>query len=533
VQKSKGITVGVGAGVAATRPRLLAALESVLPVRFVPGDADRASLDALIAARADAVAEDLPVLRAAGDEEPDGRPQRSAVRFAQDATLDPRLRGSVLSDAHLRPLSEDPDGAAVLARCGDAAVWTRRGSVQDVGVLPAELGPDEALRERLEPGRCFALLALVHFLREVSAVHAWTPPPLRAAFVFDDPNLHWPSYGHLRYGDVAAHAREHRYHLAVAMVPLDGWLVHPKAARTFREAPDRLSILVHGNDHIAAELARPASADQADHVVAGALRRIAAFEQRARIGVSRVMAPPHERIAAPMMEALQRAGFEGVCMTRPYPWLQGEGMSWLTRPAEAGAATGFGPHEVVGGLPVLLRRSLETEREDLVLRAFLDQPLILYGHHEDVATGLDGLAQAAADVNRLGDVTWASLADIARTSMETRREGRVLHVRPGARRLRIAVPEGVDEVRLAPAAVLDAGTPVSWRRPDGAWAPGGHDLTVEAPGVIEAVMRPASGPDDRRSASPTTTLWPLARRVASESRDRIRPFAQRAAARRA
>jgi len=38
-------------------------------------------------------------------------------------------------------------------------------------------------------------------------------PPLRACFVIDDPNLHWPSYGHLDYRRMAEHARRGGYHV--------------------------------------------------------------------------------------------------------------------------------------------------------------------------------------------------------------------------------------------------------------------------------------------------------------------------------
>ena len=63
---------------------------------------------------------------------------------------------------------------------------------------------------------------------------------------------------------------------------------------------------------------------------------------------------------------------------------------------------------------MLLRHPLVSrDAPELVLRAFLDQPLILYGHHEDVAPGLDVLGEAAEDVNRLGETRWCSLGEIA------------------------------------------------------------------------------------------------------------------------
>jgi hypothetical protein len=92
-------------------------------------------------------------------------------------------------------------------------------------------------------------------------------------------------------------------------------------------------------------------------------------------------------------------------------------LPWLARPREAGPLAAWGPVDLVaGGLPVLLRGQFDHPREDLVLRAFLGQPLILYGHHDLLAHGPDTLAEAAAQIERLGQVRWCSLAAIARAN---------------------------------------------------------------------------------------------------------------------
>ena len=293
---------------------------------------------------------------------------------------------------------------------------------------PAELGEGEALRERLEPGRCLALLALAQFLKDLTAESTTGPaqatqratPPLHAAFLVDDPNLHWPSYGHLRFPELLRDARAHGYHLSIAMVPLDGWLFDPRVARLFREGAAQLSVCVHGNEHYGPELAGPASVAEGIALGARALHRVAAFERRAGVAVDRVMVPPHERIGEPMARALVACGFQALCTTRPYPWaVTSPQEPWLTRPADAGPLAAWGPVDVVaGGLPVLLRADLALHpREDLVLRAFLGQPLILYGHHDLLRDGPGALADAAAAIDRLGDVRWSSLAEIARASV--------------------------------------------------------------------------------------------------------------------
>jgi hypothetical protein len=157
----------------------------------------------------------------------------------------------------------------------------------------------------------------------VTSEVGWEPPPTRATFIVDDPNLHWWSYGFVDFRRIADDAREQGYHLAVATIPLDAWLVHPGVARVFRERRDELSLLLHGNDHTRGELEWPPTAEDATVVVAEALRRIHVLERRARLGVSRLMVAPHNRCSEQVMRAMVRTGFEGLCHAsrRPVRWV--------------------------------------------------------------------------------------------------------------------------------------------------------------------------------------------------------------------
>lgn len=488
--------------------RLLGALERVLGVTFEgrePGDVG--GLDVVVAwgAEQGVAAADVPCMAFSGAERRAER--QAALTVAAGAPVDRVLRGARLSEEYGRPLSgAGQPGDAVLAELDGAPAWIRRGSLELVAVAPAELEEDEPLRERLRPGRCLALLALVDFLRRAAPGRAWERPPLQAAFVLDDPNLHWPSYGHVRYRELLAHAHEHGYHMAIAMVPLDAWLVHPGVARLFRDGADRLSVCVHGNDHTGPELGKLHSDRDAVALAAEALRRTSAFERRARVRVSRVMVPPHERLSEPAARALLRCGFEAVCVTRPYPWTrQGPETPWLTRPPGHGPEVACGAAELVaGGLPLMLRRPFDHSREDLVLRAFLGQALILYGHHDDLVGGLDGLAELAAFVNGLGAARWGSLEQLARGRAETRRSGSVLAVRPWARRVTVDVPDGVGELHVDTSVV---GLPP---RPP---------LSVAGPGPLELEL--AASPSPNGVPRPRRHPWPVARRLAGEGRDRM------------
>ncbi len=527
---SERVVVGVRPGAERTRRRVLFdALEEAVGARFVAWEGeDPAGLDAVLAfgtgARRETLPPGLPSMACAGEE----RPGAEAVTLviADDPGLERPLRRATLSErSPLAPLAV-PEGCRILARAGAVPVWTTGpGGHREVALAPAELAPGEALRERLAPGRCLALLALLDLIRAAAADDAWSRPPLRAAIILDDPNLRRPRYGHLDYARVAAHAREHRYHLAVAMVPLDGWSTHPATARLVRERPE-LSVVAHGNDHLAGELALPRDERAALALALSAQRRIAAFERRTGVHVARVMVPPHERAGAAMPPALLDAGFEALCMTRPYPWVATPERHWLERPPGAGPLAGWRPADFVGpGLPVLLRSAFTHPREDLVLRALLGQPLVLYGHHDDLAGGLETLERAAADVNALGDVHWGPLDDVARGGAETRRDGRVLHVRPWSRRVGVEVPNGVDRIVVEPPPEAQAvGVRALTPGPPGV---GSFTLRVARPGRLALEVIPARRPASARVARPRP--WPVLRRLAGEGRDRLGPSLRRRA----
>jgi hypothetical protein len=495
----------------ASRRRLFAVLEAALPVRFEAreiGAWDGAAAAVLFETEPPSDSR-IPTFSALFSEsEVPGEPRLVDFGVAQ---VDRRLQGQSLAERYgPREKMMGGEGATVLAAAGADPVWLVRGRAHLATATPAELAPGEPLRERLRGGRFLALLPLLHFLRTVSADAGWAAPPLRASFILDDPNLHRPSYGHVRY-DELRRAAENRFHVAIAMVPLDGWFAHQATARLFREHSQHLSILVHGNDHIARELARPADDEEALRVAAQALRRIEAFEQRTRVSVARLMTPPHGRCSEPSMRALLRTGFEAACVSRPYPWLD--------RPPADRPLAGWGPADfVAGGFPVLPRYPLGGPWDEVVLRAFLDQPLIPYGHHDDLAPGPEAIADAAAGIERLGEVQWLPPGEIARSNVALRQEGNELHVLLFARRARLTIPEGIE--RVVP------------------HLPGSHDepraeiglepQPVRGPGTveIELVRRDAVDPasvDDR-----PWRPWPLARRFLTEGRDRIQPLVSRA-----
>jgi len=520
------------------RRKLFTALEEAFPVRFEGRESgELGGLDALIElggeGRAAAAASDgLPGLALlVAETTTPGAP--IAQVLADTPALEPQLRGAALPDTRLAaaldsgPGLGEPEGATVLARRGEKPTWVRHDRFEKALLAPAELAEEEALRERLRDGRSAALLPLVSFLRRLTAPISWQPPAPRASLLFDDPNLHWSSYGFLELPALARHAREHGYHVALAMVPLDGWRAGRGAVRALEQSNGAISLLAHGNDHNGGELGRLASEEDALRLAAQAQRRLAGFEGRSGVAVDRVMVPPHEQCSEAAVQGLLRCGFEAITMTRPFPWLSQPPKSWLSRPAEAGPLAGWHPADFAGGLPVLLRHPIVTrDAPELVLRAFLGQPLILYGHHEDVAPGLGVLASAVDDVNRLGERRWCSLAEIAAGNFESRRQGGELSIRPYSRRVRVEIPDGVERLRVElPAA--HPGPDGEGLRIDGESLEIGEPVSVAAGTTAELRLQSSDAVDVETVPPPPRQPLALARRALGEGRDRLLPLVDR------
>ncbi len=525
--------VGIFPGAELSRRHLLfAALSEAFPdVVFEPRDAGAfAALDALIefggsTQASAAAAAGVRALAALGPEGEDD----DAVPFAiaPVEAVDRRLRGRALADRHLAadlaPL--EVPGAETIAGFDGGSLWVRRGSLDVAALAPAELGADESLRCRLYRTRSLALLPIVELLRALTAPNGWRPPPLRATFLLDDPNLHWRSYGYLSLPAVAEHADRHGYHLALAMVPLDARLNHP-AAVSLLQRHRSLSLLVHGNDHFGGELGCEVTEREALTVAAQAQRRIAAFERRTGVAVSRVMVPPHEACSEPMARALLRTGFDAITMTRPYPWAE-TSPSWLASPPAAGSPVGWWPADSAPGLPpVFLRHPVAPPfytPAEVTLRAYLDQPLILYGHHDDLRDGLDLLAERTAEVESLGEVRWASMGEIAATNFSSRQEGEQLRVRPHSRRLSVEVPAGVSTLVVEPTGTGEGESVLS----GGARFAVGEPIPVRGGGRVELALESPDAVSPSQVAPPRREIRRLVRRLAGEAHDRLTPTLSR------
>lgn len=460
----------------------------------------------------------------------------SKITFANRAELAAVLRGrDVMADDAVvaKALPQWLSDVEPLAFKDGSAVWAiqERGDCRHhyVALTPPELNDGEPLFTHFSGQRIACLLPLVLFVRSLAEDQRWELPPLQAAFMFDDPNLHWTSYGFIDYGEMVRHAVAGHYHVSVATIPLDAWFVHPPASAIFKENTGRISLLCHGNDHVSNELGRSPSADAMQRLLRQAVGRIASMEIRTGLEVARVMAPPHGACSETAISEMARLGFEAVCVSRGSLRHHNDSAAW-TR------TIGMRPCDIVAGLPVIPRFGLSKNcRNDILIAALLRQPIVPMTHHQAVADGYDLLDEMASFANSLGEVAWRDMKTISRSLYSQRHDDRTLWVRMLSKRVSVPVPGGTTQLRVERSWLEDsAEEQLSWRTmAEDSWTVASRleTIAVQAGMTIEIVSGPAGIPRTEAHAAGPRRLAPVARRVLTEVRDRALPSIHRIARR--
>jgi len=467
---------------------------------------------------------------------PEGRGvlvQKPTVKFGLTTLLDNCFRGQTMVEECIEacPVLPLRDNDEIVCWIDSLPYWLVRrigGATASIVALgPEELPEPQTVYDHFNRRRWLRLLPFFHFLKRLAGSDAWEPPPLRACLMFDDPNLHWPTYGFIDFRKMARHAREFNYHVSFAMVPLDAWFVNSRVGALFKENQGNLSLCMHGNNHAQAELGSPLDACAFTKLFAQGLKRIDRFEKRSGVSVARVMVPPYGALRENAADPMLNLGYEAVCVSRAS--LTG----WNKKKAWPGSF-GHAAAEFIGnGLPVIPRQVMAPGHEGSYrLAAFLNQPIIPHGHHQDCSNGLDLLSNVASNINGLGKVVWSDMTSLSRSNYLTRRMQGTLAVKMLARRITLPMDEGVKEIIVERPWISDGGKDelLVCREGErtcysGTFGRQSAALPLPCQSVVELISSPSEAVNYRDIGSPQFQVWPTARRIFCEAKDRLAPLA--------
>lgn len=253
-----------------------------------------------------------------------------------------------------------------------------------------------------------ALASPMIFLHYAAGEYAWHSSGAYANFTIDDLWLREP-YGHVSFPALLEQAQRHDFHVTIAFIPWNFDRSQPAVAALFRNHPDRLSICVHGNNHVHQEFGpfstHPLGMQAQD--MEQALVRMAKFTQLTKIAYDPVMVFPHSISPAATLAALHRDNYLATVnsLNVPSDAATPPGLDFALRTATLQFSS----------FPSLRRYAAETDipPSQLAIDAFLGNPMLFYAHESFFASGIDSFNSTADLVNRLQPSTqWRSLGNI-------------------------------------------------------------------------------------------------------------------------
>ena len=253
-----------------------------------------------------------------------------------------------------------------------------------------------------------AMAAPMIFLRYAGGDRVWHSPGHYANLTIDDLWLHEP-YGHVNFEQLLEQAQQHNFHATVAFIPWNFDRSQPAVVSLFRTHPDRLSITIHGDNHIHQEFGpfaeHPLSLQIKD--MDQGLARMARFHQLTGLSYDAVMVFPHSISPEATFAALKHANYLATANSLNVP-------TDAAAPPDADFALRTATLDFAT-FPSLRRYSAETDipRPQLAIDAFLGNPMLFYAHESFFAPGIDAFNPTADFVNSVQpDTKWSSLGQI-------------------------------------------------------------------------------------------------------------------------
>jgi len=279
---------------------------------------------------------------------------------------------------------------------GDIFLW----AAKSIPSLQERVSPDTGLAPFYDE-----LLPAIIFVRRACSVACWENPIPTARVIIDDPLLA-DRYGFLDYKQLFHSMEKLNYALTIAFIPWNYRRTKAQAANSFLPHTDRLSICVHGCDHINNEFG---IADRVilEHKAALAVERMRQHQQRTNLPFEKVMVFPQGRFSTAAIQALRRSDYLAAVNTSRTPT-----DSANERPTigdELLPAT-----NCFSGFPVFHRR-YPRDVAHFAVDLYLGKPAYVVEHHEVFEHGCEAIESCVQALKKMDPrLSWPGLSALER-----------------------------------------------------------------------------------------------------------------------
>jgi hypothetical protein len=254
----------------------------------------------------------------------------------------------------------------------------------------------------------FSAVPAVSYIRWAFAHSVWRAREASACLVIDDPLLK-ARYGFVRFRELLALMKQHRFSTSIAFIPWNWRRNDREVVKLFRDNPGSYSLCIHGCDHTAGEFGT-SDRQRLRAVASEAARRMSLHERRTGLAHDRVMVFPQGVFSAEAMPELKRASFHAVVNTEVHSNPPGERMLRISDVWDVAVMS-------YGDFPIYTRRYPAQGVENLAFDLLLGKPCLVVIHHDFCSDGCARLVQFIDQLNALKvPLTWRPLGDVVRRS---------------------------------------------------------------------------------------------------------------------
>ena len=268
----------------------------------------------------------------------------------------------------------------------------------------------EARRNPRAAWRFSGLVLLLLFLRH-RGISSWRTSLRAANIVIDDPDLQ-ESYGFIETKRLVRCVDELGCAVSIAFIPWNFKRTSPAVVELFRTGWPRLSLCVHGCDHVRAEFCSD-KVSSSSQLIALALDRMERLSRNTGLTYDKIMVFPRGEFSGAAMQALRESSFLAGVNTELIDSQTGHGVpaGQLLQPAITKHA----------GFPLFLRRSADEPIANFALDLLLGKPCLVRMHHDYFREGLDPFVDLVDSLNALDpSLSWTNLETIVSQTYSAR-----------------------------------------------------------------------------------------------------------------